>query len=1195
MTCSDILYSPWTYRYVDTGCHSSQSVFRAICEIWYEGQWANGNDCLNSSPLTEDNMAQRSRNWATRSGVCSVSDHTVHPWLAPGQTLDTGWCAHGVVTVYYTNGIETTNWREIRTSGTRGTGCATSYNVQSIVRRDRSPTTNCPAGYTKRTMNNRAECVREQEESHCPSSEDRECEGADPGAPLGGPALEVGNPISPGLGSKRQTETDYAAAGTSPLRFVRSYHSNGHFRVPGDPEARTSSMGDYWRTNYDRYLYAIPESTYVMAIAIRPGGYIKHFDASGKEVASPTHSRERIERITDVNGAWTGWRYYSALDEVEVYDTRGRLLSITDRRGIVQTLTYSDASTPPSIARAPGLLVRVNDGLGRSLSFTYDDSRRITSVSDPAGNRYRYQYDSTGNLKLVQFPERDGVAPQRLYHYENATFKSALTGITDENSQRYATWTYDSLGRATSSEHAGGAGRHTLAFSGLSTTVTGPLGAAVTYQYTLNNGVRRNTGVVRNCASCGGSTSASTTYDANGFVSSRTDFNGRVTQYTHDARGLETRRTEAAGTAQERSITIAWHPSFRLPVEINEPGRRTEYSYDASGNRLSMTVTDMDTGESRTTAYSYTPQGLLASIDGPRTDVADITSFAYDSQGNLTSITNALGHITRITAHDAHGNPLTIVDPNGVETTLTYDARQRLLSRSVAGAVTAFEYDGVGNLTRLTLPSGAFLAYTYDAAYRLTGIRDSLGNRIHYTLDAAGNRTKEEVFDLANVLRRQLQQEYDQLGRLKKVLGANGQVTEFDYDAQGNRTSQTEANSFTTQTQYDALDRVLKVTDAANGETAYGYDALDQLTSVTDPKGLSTTYTRNAFGEVTQQASPDTGTTAYAYDAAGNRIRQTDARGITVTYAYDALNRLTAVDYPGTAEDVAYFYDGSNYGGTSGIPAGTAHATGRLTGIRDPSGSQAYRYTARGEVSERMSVIRNVIYRLRYEYDPDGRLVQMTYPNGRVVSYEHDAGGNVRRITTELAGHSQALAEDIGYLPFGPASHKRLGNGVAEITDYDLDYRVSRIQASGLLERGYYYDARNNIEAIEDGLDSSRGQLFDYDPLGRLSRAQGVYGALAWTYDPVGNRLSETRNGETSHYRYASDRHHLASIESGKNKIAFAYDAAGNTLSKARQRFTYNQAGRMESATGKPNTGHVYNARGQRVIKTTGNRATVYH
>ena len=63
---------------------------------------------------------------------------------------------------------------------------------------------------------------------------------------------------------------------------------------------------------------------------------------------------------------------------------------------------------------------------------------------------YKYSYDSYHRLVRVEYP--DGTTRQ--YHYENADFYYALTGITDENGVRYATFAYDSQGRAISTEHA---------------------------------------------------------------------------------------------------------------------------------------------------------------------------------------------------------------------------------------------------------------------------------------------------------------------------------------------------------------------------------------------------------------------------------------------------------------------------------------------------------------------------------------------------------------------------------------------------------------------------------------------------------------------------------------------------------------------------------------------------------------------
>src|SRR5690554_1360902 len=117
-----------------------------------------------------------------------------------------------------------------------------------------------------------------------------------------------------------------------------------------------------------------------------------------------------------------------------------------------------------------------------------------------------------------------------------------------------------------------------------------------------------------------GQQASSISHDANGNVVSRSDFKGVTTTYQYDlTRNLETSCTEAVGTPEERTITTEWHPSFRLPTRITEPGRTITFTYDANGNRLTKTVTAG--GQSRTWSYTYNSFGQVTRVDGPRTDI----------------------------------------------------------------------------------------------------------------------------------------------------------------------------------------------------------------------------------------------------------------------------------------------------------------------------------------------------------------------------------------------------------------------------------------------------------------------------------------------------------------------------------------------------------------------------------------------
>ena len=270
-------------------------------------------------------------------------------------------------------------------------------------------------------------------------------------------------------------------------------------------------------------------------------------------------------------------------------------------------------------------------------------------------------------------------------------------------------------------------------------------------------------------------------YDVNGNITSRTDFNGNQTIYSYDlTRNLETRRVEASGTDAARTIATEWHSTYRLPTRIAEPKKLTTYTYDVKGNLLGKTEqTTSDatgsqgfaatvTGTARTWSYAYNNVGLVLSATDP---LGNTTSYSYDSQGNLTAITNAAGQVTSLSNYDANGRVGRITDANGVNTGLTYSLRGWLIAKATGGETTHYAYDGVGQLTQVTLPDGSAINYKYDDAHRLTDVSDSVGNSIHYTLDAMGNRIAEQARDASGTLVRQTTRVYDALNRLQQITG----------------------------------------------------------------------------------------------------------------------------------------------------------------------------------------------------------------------------------------------------------------------------------------------------------------------------------------------------------------------------------------------------------------------------------------
>ena len=508
------------------------------------------------------------------------------------------------------------------------------------------------------------------------------------------------------------------------------------------------------------------------------------------------------------------------------------------------------------------------------------------------------------------------------------------------------------------------------------------------------------------------------------------------------------------GSSAQRTISTVWDINHRLPSQVVRDGRTETYSYDSAGRVLTRTETDTTSqtvpystnGQTQTWTYSYNASGLLQSIDGPRTDVTDTTTFAYDANLDLLSITNALGHITKVLERDARGYPTKIENENGVQTHLTYDPRGQLTSRIVKSSqgdsTTSFTYDSARQLTRVTLPDGSFIQYEYDQAHRLVAIQNAAGDRIEYTLDNMGNITSEEVKDSGLVTRKALSRSFDEAARLIEVLGSSGQDRDITYDLNGNPQTISNALGQTIAQSFDALDRLITSTDPANNNTQYAYDPRDNITQVTDPRGVITSFVYDGFDRVIQETSSDAGTTNYVYDAAGNLTQSTDGRGVVTNYSYDALNRLIAVVYPASAgENISYSYDQ----GVSGI--------GRLSQILDESGSTSFTYDDRGNLLHETRVIGTQSYTTSYSYTLGDVVTSMTYPSGRVVDYSYDLAQRISGVASNSAGGtSAAVMSNISYAPFGGPLGWSYGNSVAQSYSYDMDYRLSSNVSAGVLK-----------------------------------------------------------------------------------------------------------------------------------------------
>ena len=643
---------------------------------------------------------------------------------------------------------------------------------------------NCPAGWTKDGQMSKGPCYK----LIPPDPQCDVCE-ANPNEPV----PRVGNPIVLAAGVKVQVETDYSS-GSGTLQFVRTYRSDTgrwthNYQSVGIDYNRAVDIPkslcykDLADPQQHCYPYTSPTKAHNFQVRRGAGQWIKFGTAT--DYMPKKGVNDRATPLLNAAGEQTGWTVTNTSRRTtETYDLSGLLRSIVGVGGKVTTFTYSDSATSTDVAPHPGLLLEVTDAFGRSLTFAYDDKGRMVVMRDPAGGTYTYEYDGYDNLTKVIYP--DGTTREYVYNEPDKVSQTPgsnmLTGVVDENGGRFATFKYYG-GRASSTEHAGGVDRHEITYQSSRATVRDPLGLVKSYVIIPIAGKLRNRWLEQP-GSNGWTVTSWTDYDADGRVIKKTDFAGRITTFAYDlVRNLETSRTEAYGTADARTISTKWHSEHRLPAIIAAPKLITTFEYDPAGNLLSRTeqaTTDQTgsagfaattLGEPRRWAYRYNQFGQVTRIDGPRTDVDDISAFDYDEQGNLASETDAAGHVTRYSNYDAHGRVGRIVAPNGLASEFEYGPRGWLIARRVGDESTTFAYDAAGQLISVTMPDGASVSYRYDAAHRLTEVIDSAGNRLQYTLDAAGNRVTEQLTDPSGTLSRQVRRVYNVLNQVKQVTG----------------------------------------------------------------------------------------------------------------------------------------------------------------------------------------------------------------------------------------------------------------------------------------------------------------------------------------------------------------------------------------------------------------------------------------
>lgn len=507
-----------------------------------------------------------------------------------------------------------------------------------------------------------------------------------------------------------------------------------------------------------------------------------------------------------------------------------RLLSIRDAQGRQLRVVYLRAAN----GLATDLIGDLTDDQGSRTSFEYDSASRLTAVRWPDGSLQRFSYDATLPWALTARIDEAGVAVGNWTWDHSSGLVTSTTGA-DGVGRHVLRFGQAPRIHVTEALEGRTLRRRYTWQAGSDSEVIQPNGTSVTLGPTTVNGHLQLTQRSQPAgAGCNASVQTSV-LDANGNAVVRDNFDGSRSCHAYDlARNLELVRVEgldrsancaavlaegAALPTGARKITTRWHPVWPLEQQVAYPGRIAHHIYNAQpdpfGNNIALTcmpdvgydegfpdippaalcrrvqraTTDANGGQglqaaidpavpARDERWTYNRQGRMLGHDGPRADVADITTYAYHpattanaTAGDLLSVTDAAGHVTWFTRYNRNGQLLERQDANGAPTSFAYDQRQRLVQVTQAGRRTQFDYALNGTLTRVTLPDAGTLVYGYDNAQRLTSISDSSGNRIRYTLDNEGHRIREERQDAQGMLTRRLTRVFDALGRVQEQVG----------------------------------------------------------------------------------------------------------------------------------------------------------------------------------------------------------------------------------------------------------------------------------------------------------------------------------------------------------------------------------------------------------------------------------------
>jgi YD repeat-containing protein len=537
----------------------------------------------------------------------------------------------------------------------------------------------------------------------------------------------------------------------------------------------------------------------------------------------------------------------------------------------------------------------------------------------------------------------------------------------------------------------------------------------------------------------------------------------------------------------------------------------TEIHFDAQG--LQTAIVDRN---GNTTSYAYDVQGRLISITDP---VGLVTTLDYAAD-HLSLITDPAGRMTTLD-HDLAGNLIQVTFPDGTTRGFGYDSRHLMTSETNGRGLTATrDYDSTGRLVQATLPDGSVRSVTNVETVGFVDPASGFGTPGN---PAPITRPEDAVATVTDAEGGVSTFEIGPLGTVTKRTDPNGLVTTIQRDQNASPTQTTRASGAVLTQTFDAAGNVLTSTEQFNGATTtFTYDPTFSLvTSVTDALNRIATFNRDANGNVTSQINAAGHITTMTYSSQGLVTQMTDPVGLVTTNTYDALGRLTTLtETPpaggGAVRTTTFAYD----------------TAGQLTQVNRPDGTV-----------------------LTMTYDLMGRLLQVTDNLGNRISHTYDTNGN--RTNTDVIDPDNTLATTLASA-FDTRDRQITttaphAGGQDSITQFSFDGNgnlTGQTDPNGNPSTRNYDPGDRLIEQI-DALNGST--TFDYDANDQITEVVAPNAATTtFTYDILGRRLTES----------SPDRGDLSFTYDVVNNLETTTDARGIIATN-----TYDALNRITSIT----------------------------